>query len=172
MRKNLRVLILLGSLALNVAFVVAWAAPSLLARPGDSPCGKADGVGCPLYRRLGVTADQWRKIEPRLKAYQDRSREYCLGINRSKNELIDLVAAPEADRKAIEAKQKDILAGHEKMQTELVDHLLAEKKVLNPDQQARLFGMLRSRGCEGCGPCGGPESGGTRRGCPGCGPKH
>jgi Spy/CpxP family protein refolding chaperone len=164
--KNLKILVLLGSLALNAAFVSAWAVSTLRGPRAEGPCGKADGVGCPLYRQLEVSPEQWKEIEPRLKAYQDRSREYCLCIDRAKSELIDLVAAPEADRAALEAKQKEILASHQKMQAELVDHLVAEKKILSPAQQARLFGMLKSRGCGGCGSCG------TGRGCPGCGPKR
>lgn len=157
--KNLKILVLLGSLALNAAFVAAWAASSLR---GERPCGREGGIGCPLYRQLEVSPEQWKEIEPRLKDYQDRSREYCVCIDRAKNELIDLVSAPEIDRAALEAKQKEILANHQKMQSELVDHLVAEKKILNPEQQARLFGLLKSRGCGRCGSCG------AGRGGPGC----
>jgi Spy/CpxP family protein refolding chaperone len=156
--KNLKVLALLGSLSLNAAFIVAWAAPALHAKRPEEPCGKGDGVGCPLYRQLEVSADQWKEIEPRLKAYQERTRGHCLCIHRAKNDLIDLVAADGTERAALEAKQKEILASHQKMQAELVDHLVAEKKVLSPAQQARLFGMLKGQGCRGCGPSG-PDRG-------------
>ena len=159
------------SLAFNAAFVAAWTAQSLSARAGgapEGPCGGPGSVGCPLYRQLGVTPEQWRKIEPGLKAFQERCREECLGIDRSKEALIDLVAAPGPDLEAIRAKQKEILAGHEKMQASLVDHLLEGKMVLSGEQQKRLFEMMRGRGC-GCHGRGKGGGCGGGRDCPGCG---
>ena len=157
-------LLILLSVALNVAFVAVWLARSLPSRTG-CPWGGSRGRGgagvwCPLHRQLGTSEKQWQEIEPRLKKFQERSQELCRHINQLRGELIDLVAAPEPDRAAIEAKQKEILAGQEKMQALVIEHLLAERQFLTPEQQKQLFEMIRQRaGCAGHGPMMGPGQG-------------
>ncbi len=155
------------SLAFNAAFVAAWAARPISAASGDAgkaPCGGPGSVGCPLYRQLGVTPEQWRMIEPALKDYQERCGEECLAMEMAKDSLIQLVGAPEPDMEAIRVAQREIIAAHERMQASLVDHLLAAKGALTEDQQRRLFGMMRSHvcGCHGRGRYG--SGGGCRRG--------
>ncbi|MFW6107495.1 MAG: Spy/CpxP family protein refolding chaperone [bacterium] len=167
MWKKMKALLIVLSVGLNVAFVVAWAAHALPARAGSrrsGPHGKdGEGIWCPLHRDLGTSEEQWREIEPRLKQFQARSRELCRHVNRLRGEMIDLVAAPEPDRAAIEAKQNEVLAGQRKMQDLVIDHLLAEKQLLSPDQQKRLFEMIRQRSrCAGHGPMMGSGRGGGR----------
>lgn len=157
MWKKVKPLLILLSVGLNVAFVVAWAAHALPARTGrrwDGRGGRGGaGVWCPLHRELGTSEKQWQEIEPRLKQFQKRSQELCGQISQLRSEMIDLVAAAEPDRTAIEAKQKEILAGQGKMQALVIEHLLAERQSLTPEQQKQLFEMIRSRaGCAGHGP--------------------
>ena len=166
---KLRPLLILLSVALNVAFVVIWAAhavPTHL-RGWRGPAHE-EGVWCPLHRRLGTTEAQWREIEPRLVKFQESARVQCDEVNRLRGELIDLVAAPEPDRDAIRAKQEEILAGQRRMQELVIEHLLTEKQFLKPKQQEQLFQMMRFQsGCAGHG----PMTGGMR-GCRGRGPMN
>ena len=164
MWKKIKPLLIVLSVGVNVAFVVAWAAHALPARTGRLSGGQRGngrgGIWCPLHRQLGTSEKQWEEIEPRLKEFQERSQETCRQVNQLRSDLIDLVAAAEPDRAAIEAKQKEILAGQEKMQALVIEHLLAERQSLTPEQQKQLFEMIRRRaGCAGHGPLMGPGQG-------------
>lgn len=68
-----------------------------------------------------------------------------MDVNRSREKLIELLAAPQVDRAAIAAKQGEIHAGQRKMQSLVIEHLLDQKKALNAKHQEALFRMLRRR---------------------------
>ncbi|MFO7897568.1 MAG: periplasmic heavy metal sensor, partial [Planctomycetota bacterium] len=128
-------------------------------------------VWCPLHRRLNVTDEQWRRIEPRLEAFRDRTRAICTRMNRLRGEMIDLIASDDPDRDAIAARQEEIRAGQRQMQQLVIEHLLAEKEVLTPEQQRELFHLIRRRSaCHGPGRMMGlpdaPSSPGGREGQP------
>jgi len=154
MWKRIRPLLILLSVALNVAFVVFWAAhalPTHLRGLRDPRHG--EGVWCPLHRRLGVTEAQWREIEPRLVEFQNSAQALSGALIRARAEMIDLIAAPNPDPEAIHAKQGEILAGQKRMQELVINHLLNEKKFLTQEQQEQLFQMMRQQsGCAGHGP--------------------
>jgi len=140
------------SVALNVAFIGVWAVHVAGAHwPAERP--DYDGaVWCPLHRRLKVTDEQWRRIEPRLAAFRRDSQSRRREIGRLRGEMIDLIAADEPDRQAIAAKQDEIRAGQRQMQQMVIEHLLAEQEVLTAEQGKELFEMLRRRSaCPGPG---------------------
>lgn len=154
MWKRVKPLLIVLSVALNIAFIAIWAVHALPRHLGRAHGPeREEGVWCPLHRRLGATEAQWREIEPSLAEFQESSRAVREEVNRARGELIDLVAAPEPDHEAIRAKQEEIFSGQKRMQELVIQHLLAEKKVLEPEQQRQLFRMIRSRsGCAGPGP--------------------
>jgi len=148
MWKKIAPLLIVLSVGLNVAFVGVWAAHAI---GSHWPVERADEHGkvwCPLHRRLNVTDERWRRIEPRMVEFRRASEALCQEINRHRGEMIELVASPQPDRQAIAAKQEEIRAGQRRMQHLVIDHLLAEKEVLTFEQQKVFFGMLRRRG--GC----------------------
>jgi len=155
MWKKIVPLLIILSVALNLAFVGVWAFRGLRGRWfGHGPCRPRAGrseVNCPLHRRLGATPEQWRRIEPRLAEFRRASQEVCSDVMRKRGEMIDLIAVPEPDREAIKAKQEEILAAQRRMQQLVIEHLLAEKEVLTPEQQKELFDLLRRRSCAGPG---------------------
>ena len=164
MWRNARILLIILSLGLNIGFGAMWIGHVLAARatPPQRPDNE-DPVWCPLHRQLGVSLEQWREIEPRWQEFRKSSQPICQSVTALRQEMIALVAAPEPDRKAIQLKQDEILAGQRKMQDLVVENLLAEKKSLTPDQQAKLFALLRSQtGCSGGGPA--PNSTGPAHG--------
>ncbi len=145
MWKKVVPLLIMLSVALNIAFVGIWAVHAVRAahwsvgklRPGD--------VWCPLHRQLNVTEAQWREIEPRLADFQNAVQEIRENVNRYRTEMLELIVAMEPDREALRAKQGEILAGQRRMQELVIEHLLSQKDVLTPVQQRELFDMMRRR---------------------------
>jgi Spy/CpxP family protein refolding chaperone len=153
MWKQTKPALVLLSIALNVAFAGVWLAYAAASRvesqekraePGDSA-----SVWCPLHRQLNVTPDQWREIEPRLRAFRVAADEICGQIGELRRGIIDQLATPNPDLHAINAKQEEILAGQRRMHGLVIEQLTSEKKVLTAEQQQRLFDMFRSQ--SGCG---------------------
>ena len=153
MWKKVAPLLIVLSVALNVAFVGIWAVRAVGSYWSMEPEAQDTAVWCPLHRRLNVTEKQWRQIEPRLKAFRQKSQSLRRQISGMRGEMIDLIAAnDEPDREAIAAKQEQIRAGRQGMQQLVIEHLLAEKEVLTAEQQNELFDLLRQRStCAGPG---------------------
>ncbi len=155
MWRKARPIVLAVSVALNAALLSTWAAHAIPAHLIGEPAAEEatqPEIWCPLHRELAVTTEQWREIEPRLVEFHRKAQENCQGLEGLRDELLELLAAPQPDMDAIRAKQEQILEGHERMQELVLGRLLDEKKALTPEQQARLFSMIRERmGCPGPG---------------------
>ena len=158
---------IVASVTLNVAFVAMWIAHAAPSQMGPEEAGRGatqQTVWCPLHRELGVTEEQWAEIEPQLREFQAAVGELCQQTNTMRSEVINLIAAAEPDVEAIHAKQDEILATKRRIQRLVVKHLLAEREVLTPEQQRRLFTMLRERtGCPADPPMSGRPRGGLGR---------
>jgi len=167
MWKRTRPYLIVASAALNMAFVAMWiahAAPLERASGESHTPAAQEAIWCPLHRALKVTEAQWKEIEPRLRDFQAAVGELCRQTDAIRSEVIDLIAADETDLNAILARQGEILATKERIQRLVVDHLLAEKRVLTPEQQRQLFSMLRERtGCAASPPMSGNAGGGLGR---------
>ena len=176
MWKRIAPLLVILSVALNLAFIGVWGA-HVIREHGHHGTWftdkRSDDIGCPLHRKLGASEQQWKQIEPKLVEFRKSSQSVCEEVNRKRQEMIDLVASANPDPQAIAAKQEEILAGQRKMQALVIEQLLAEKQVLTPQQQKELFDLLRQRsGCAGhgammmglgeAGTTSGPSCGGTR----------
>ncbi len=147
MWKKIAPLLVVLSVALNIAFISVWAVHAARTHWPTDAAGDSE-MWCPLHRRLNVTDEQWQRIEPRITEFRARSQTICAELNRLRTELIDLIASDDPDRQAIAAKQEEILAGQRKMQQLVIEHLLAEKEALTPQQQEELFNLFRRRsGC-------------------------
>ena len=143
------------SVTVNGAFVAAWVTHRV---PAESPAPCEQERTCCLREKLNASDAQWQKIEPRLAEFRKTCQAQCCEINRLRSELIDLIAAPKPDQRAIRTKQDEILQGQRKMQELVVEQLLGAKEVLTPAQQRTLFELIRTRcGCSsqdgemGCG---------------------
>jgi Spy/CpxP family protein refolding chaperone len=60
-------------------------------------------------------------------------------------ELIDAIAAEPADRGAIDAKFEQIRSQQQSMQRAVVEHLMEDKSILDPDQRKEFFAVLKQR---------------------------
>jgi Spy/CpxP family protein refolding chaperone len=155
MNSKLWKFVLILSLSTNLAFVGTWAAERFAGTQaaGSAESIKTDGTGiwCPLHRKLGVTQEQWRRIEPEMKAFHEKVRESCKEMQGLRREMMQLLSQQEPDREAISAQQQRILDGQRKMQDLVLNLILTEKEILTAEQENELFEMLR----EGAS-CGGP----------------
>jgi Spy/CpxP family protein refolding chaperone len=147
MWNKIRPLLVIVSIAINVAFLGAW----FVAAAGHSPSRPADRTfqetvlkECALHRQLGLTDPQWGKLEPVLKQFRAASRDLAREIHQHRHDLLDLLSAPQPDRKAIDAKQQQVLAGQGRMQQLVVGQVLAEREILTPTQQQRLFSLIHA----------------------------
>ena len=149
MWKQTKPLLVILSVALNLAFVGVWLAYAAASRTGsqETQCepGSGDTVWCPLHRELNVTAEQWRKIEPRLRQFRTSADNICRHVSQLRMEIIDQLASQKPNPAIVKAKQEEILAGQQKMQALVIEQLACEKEVLTAQQQERLFDLLRSR---------------------------
>ena len=164
MWKKIALLLIVLSAALNLAFVGIWGAHFLRAHWSAQENRyeplRAGGVACPLHRRLGVTQEQWRRIEPRMLEFRNALQASCEEGSRKRVEMINLLAVPKPDLQAIAAKQEEILAFQGKTQKLVIDHLLVEKEMLTPKQQKELFNLFRRySACTGSGPLMGLQPG-------------
>ncbi|MEA1950070.1 MAG: periplasmic heavy metal sensor [Planctomycetota bacterium] len=152
--------LIVGSVALNFAFVGVWLAhaiPAVLDKEDASVPPQAMGrIWCPLHQQLNVSDEQWEQIEPRLKEFRESAQSVCRQVNKLRQEMLEMIEASTPDREAIAAKQKEIQAGQRKMQGLVIGHLLAEKEILTPGQEERLFAIIREHS-------GGPMRGGIGR---------
>lgn len=58
---------------------------------------------------------------------------------------MDLLAMPDVDEEALRSKQKEILAGQQRMQNLVIDHLLEDKEILTAEQTEKLLQLLRDQ---------------------------
>jgi Spy/CpxP family protein refolding chaperone len=156
MSRSTRTLLIVLSVALNIAFVTVWALHRLpLGCRHHAARGRARGMEsvCPFHERIQATPAQRQEIESRLEAFRNASMPLCMEVNKHRLELIDLLAAPEPDRAAITAKQQQIADGQNQMQERVIANLLEMKAALTPEQQKTLFDTIRARSdCAGHGP--------------------
>jgi Spy/CpxP family protein refolding chaperone len=158
MRSRIRTLLIILSVSLNVAFVAAWGMKTLTqtanaAKQNNTFCSQDScGIWCPLHRALGTTEAQWQTLEPLQRKFQAASQSLNDTSDVLRAELVDLIAKPDMNRAAIEAKESEIGAIQQRMQGLVVNHLLEEKRILTGEQQAKLFAMMRDHGgCAGHG---------------------
>jgi Spy/CpxP family protein refolding chaperone len=155
MNKRILIFIFAASIALNIAFAITWVGYGLSEGPADarmqfSQHDVKGQIWCPLHRSLDVTEEQWKQIEPSLLEFRKTSDGICQEVNNKRAEMINLLSVDEPNRQAITDKQKEILAGQEKMQQLVIEHLLFEKSVLTSLQQKDFFRFFRQRcGCAG-----------------------
>lgn len=149
MWNNLRKPLFALSVGLNLAFITMWMVHTLSA-PGDAGglSRQEIDVAIPsvLHREIGVTEEQWRKIEPLVLEFREKAGKQRQEISALRGQLMDLLTMPEVDEAAIRKTQEEILAGQGRMQNLVIGHLLKEKEFLSPEQGKRLMQSL----CDQC----------------------
>lgn len=100
------------------------------------------GAPTELSRELQLSASQlqrWHDAEAPFLAYL-RASNASLGEHR--NRLIEAIFAEQVDRAVIDAEQAKIAELQNEQQSLLIDQLLQEREILEPQQRARLAQVL------------------------------
>lgn len=153
MSKKLLVLVLVLSVGINAAFATLCAlqrfSPPPHVRREDADEGERPEIWCPLHRKLGVTEEQWKEIEPEMRRFHRQVRGQSKKVRKLREGMFEIIRAPEVDRQRMEAQQEKIIGEMRRMQDIVLEHLLVEKRLLTDAQEDRLFRMLRRAGPPG-----------------------
>ncbi len=150
MWESLRKPIFALSLGLNLAFGAVWLAHSPQNRilPGREldTASAPDKIYSSLHSEIGVTEEQWERIQPLIQELREKAGKQRREIGSLREQLMELLAAPDVDEAAIRLKQKEILAAQAQIQAMVINHLLKEKDILSPEQSKKLIQSI----CEQC----------------------
>ena len=133
MRHHIRTLGVIFSVVLNLAFLGSYAYRTFAGRAGY------------VYEEVQLSPEQ----QARMAAGRDQFIGAVDTIGRNivslQLQLIDAIAADPLDRNAIDATVGRIHAEQQAMQRTVVEHLLADKDGLTPDQRREFFEVLKRR---------------------------
>lgn len=155
------ILILLGvSIGLNIALTTAWIIhfkPPLAQERGRETDTPVNSVSCALHRQLGVSEEQWEKLEPIIRSFQEDIRDQREQIQNLRGKMFKLLRQDQVDRDKIEELQNRMREEQAKMQDLVLEHILEEKKVLTDEQEKQFLDLLGNRiqHGHGCAPGGG-----------------
>ncbi|HUK30425.1 MAG TPA: Spy/CpxP family protein refolding chaperone, partial [Candidatus Acidoferrum sp.] len=133
---------------------------------GRGEMGLARFVNNPNMRQqLGITDEQVAKFHTMNEDFQKAGIQNRATMQIKRMELNDLLRADKPDRAAIDRKLGEVNAAQAASEKAIIDHMLAMRTILTPDQQAKIKTMMQDRPGPGMGPGMGPGRGG--RGGPG-----
>lgn len=133
MKQTIKILAIIFSVALNIAFVAGYGIRKLTDRPKFA------------YQELDLSKEQRTRIEGSRDRFLRDLNEIGSRIVGRQIELIDLIAADSIDRGAVETKFEQIRLLQQSMQQQVVEHLTEHKQIMTPAQRAQFFAILKSR---------------------------
>jgi Spy/CpxP family protein refolding chaperone len=142
MKANLKVLIFLFSIILNVVFIGTFAAHKIPIFNWDR---KADESMKPPFLQLDLTAEQMARFKFERDKFISELHEMGQAVGKKQIELIDLLAASPPDQRAIQKKQEEIQRLQAATQDRVIVHLIQESSLLNPEQRTRFFQLVKAR---------------------------
>lgn len=141
-----RKLIILGILLLIAINISALATVGYRWRCGHK--GKACGACAPgeyICQRLSLSDSQKQNMEVCRKVFSediDQKREI---LNHKRNKLVELISQPAPEAEKIDSLLKEIGAAQTELEKDVVNHILHEKGLLNPEQQKKFLDLIK--GC-------------------------
>ncbi len=143
MRSKWLILILILSLAINAGVLVSMGYHYYVnaSTPSLAPCPMSPGDSH-LYQSLGLSKVQLSKMEPLAQKFHARLAELGTLMERKKETLTDLLQK-DGDPASIENLRKEMAGIQDKIQEEVIVHILESKKILDPNQQQRFFDLMR-----------------------------
>ena len=142
MRSYLKTLVVLFSFVLNAVFLGAFAYHRFLSGHRDNHVEA--GETRPVLEQLDLSPDQREQFEAARDRFHDHLGELGQEIQAQQLELMDLLATEEPDREALDERRGGIAALQSQLQHAVLDHLLEESAILNPEQRDKLFRLLRA----------------------------
>jgi|GEM_PF-943895 Spy/CpxP family protein refolding chaperone len=142
MKINIKILIFLFSIVLNVVFVGTYAAYKL---PIITSEKKDDHLMKPIFLELDLTPEQVTRFKTDRDEFRSHLQALEQKIMKKQVELIDILSIDTPDQQAIESKQKEIQELQTAAQNRVIAHFLQESKLLNPKQRNRFFTLIKER---------------------------
>jgi Spy/CpxP family protein refolding chaperone len=139
----MKTLLLVLSISLNAAFIAFWLAQTMpglgkVQQATENSGDNSEGLAA-LHREIGVSPEQWDRIEPHVRNFRDETEAQLEIMSGLHDQLMALLAAPDLDEAGIREKQEEILAGQRRMQDMVFELLRREKEILTPEQQKDLL---------------------------------
>ena len=142
MKVNLKALIFTFSLILNVVFIGIFAAHTIPIFNRDKT---ADELMKPPFFQLDLTAEQLARFKSDKDKFIRELHEMGQAVGKKQIELVDLLAVSTPDERAIKMKQEEIQHLQTATQERVIVHWIQESSLLNPEQRARFFQLVKER---------------------------
>lgn len=154
MRNKALALLLIFSLAFNIAFVGIWAYRGAARRhryrrlTRDAQVGRErpPGPGGPPWAQLALAPEQehriregWREVEGQMQSLREE-------VARHRDALLELMAAEEPEEQAVLAARERIDAVERQMRKLVVGQMLKTREMLTAEQRRQWLRMMRAHG--------------------------
>lgn len=142
MTNKVLALILIFSLAFNIAFVGIWAYGQFYApdRVRPRPPRRAP------WERMGLTEPQRRELVERRRQLQGEMSRVRAELEEQRARLFDLLEAEHIDEEAVRDARERMKRAQEKVQQLVFRHMRELRDVLKPEQRRRMMDMMRRHG--------------------------
>lgn len=141
MKENIKTILFIASVALNIFFAatyVTYKLPQLIGVQHAVPKG-------PLFLQLDLTAEQLERFKSRRDKFHARLQDLGQQIKVNQIELIDLLGATPPNQQTIERKQEEIQRLQGAVQDQVITHFLDTSSFLTPEQRTRFFQLIKAR---------------------------
>jgi Spy/CpxP family protein refolding chaperone len=141
MNNNLRTILFVASIALNVAFTATYVIYKLPLHTGMHQQIPPE----PLFLQLDMSSDQFARFKAERDKFHSQLQEPGQEIMAKQTELIDLLGVAPPDHQAIAKKQEEIQHLQGAFQTRIIDHFLRASVILTPVQRTHFFELIKTR---------------------------
>jgi Spy/CpxP family protein refolding chaperone len=142
MNENIKKILFVASVALNVVFAATYATYKL---PLFAGVHQLPAPGVPLFLKLDLTPDQLTRFKAERDRFRERLQELGLEIKIKQIELIDLLGATPPEQQVVERKQEEIQRLQAAVQDRVIVHFLQESSLLTSEQRERFFKLIKAR---------------------------
>jgi Spy/CpxP family protein refolding chaperone len=133
-------LLLIFSLAFNIAFVGIWVhSRSQAAKPPEGRPGAPWG-------ELGLNPAQQQRLRGRWQAVRSEAARLRQEAAGAREELLELIVAEEPDQEAILATEERLAGLQHRMRELAVSQMLETRRILEPPQRREWIRLLKARG--------------------------
>ena len=98
-----------------------------------------------LHRELALSEAQAAQMKVLKETFQSNIKPIRAALRTIREQFVQLLMATKPDRPKIDAVRSEIDSLQAELQKQVIDHLLAEKKILTEEQQQKFFSIIRER---------------------------
>jgi len=95
------------------------------------------------YKALGLSGEQRSAFEAERDRFHGQLTKAHQTIRFKRTELIDLLSMEKPDRASITSKQQEILSLQDKLQNEVISHIVEVSTLLRREQREKFFTLLK-----------------------------